>query len=460
MPAIFSKDYALPAGDRPLTHARIAHAGNWISGTASASSTDGSGAYFADAPANSLLFERWKPAALPGKWEIDAGGPVSVDYCAIGAHDLAATGSTLKVEYEGASRTNLFARSQELENAVWVKNGASASAGAVRAPDGSLTADKLVEDTSAGAPHRVYSTLAIAAETDYVLSVYVQAAGRSYGRLRAGTNIGFIEDLTFDLGAGTISGAPAGSAIEALPEGWFRISLPFRTQVGATALSGAGVYIWDTAAGGSGGGDNYAGDGVSGLHVWGFQLEAGTAPSSYIATTTAAVASPWRDLTPWAAITSAAPIFAIFPLRSARRWRIQVSGTTAPAIGFVRFGRALQFEERTRYPGRTPFELARNARVIGARSVTGEPLTRIKLRDGQGLAFSWSFLSEAWVKAELPAFVRALEADLFVIAERPGTHPEDVALCWISGEALPRPAAAGIADLHDFALNAEGYIDD
>jgi hypothetical protein len=90
-------------GDYPLTHARIAHSNNWITGTASASAT--ATGYFADGPNNSLTYERWKPSSSLGSvWQIDAGSNVTVDYCCIGAHTLG---------------TGMSVRAQALIGGVW-----------------------------------------------------------------------------------------------------------------------------------------------------------------------------------------------------------------------------------------------------------------------------------------------------------------------------------------------------
>ena len=97
MAVIFQAGYSLPSGDEPLTHARIAHANNWLSGgTVNASST--ATGYFAEGPTNSLTYEKWKPTA-PGTWEYDHGGSSECDYCVIGAHTLGTASATFKVQY-------------------------------------------------------------------------------------------------------------------------------------------------------------------------------------------------------------------------------------------------------------------------------------------------------------------------------------------------------------------------
>lgn len=102
MGVIFQTSYSLPGGDEPLTHARIAHSGNWLAGgTATASTTDAD--YFANGPLNSLTYEKWKPTALPATWEYDHGSAAAVDYCVIGAHTMGTNGNTLEIQYWNGS---------------------------------------------------------------------------------------------------------------------------------------------------------------------------------------------------------------------------------------------------------------------------------------------------------------------------------------------------------------------
>lgn len=95
------------AGTQPLTHARIAHSGNWLAGgtiTASSTATD----YFSAAPDTSLTYEKWKPSSVPATWEFDNGSAVACDYCCIGAHTMGTDGASFKVQYyDGSSWVDL-----------------------------------------------------------------------------------------------------------------------------------------------------------------------------------------------------------------------------------------------------------------------------------------------------------------------------------------------------------------
>lgn len=102
MTVILESGYSLPGSDEPLTHARIGHAGNWLTGgtiSASTTATD----FFSDGPDNTLTYEKWKPTTTSGTWEYDHGSAAACDYCAVGAHDLGTSGATVKVQYHNGS---------------------------------------------------------------------------------------------------------------------------------------------------------------------------------------------------------------------------------------------------------------------------------------------------------------------------------------------------------------------
>ena len=108
MGLIFQPAYRLPIGDAKLSHARLAHSGNWLSGgTVTASST--AMGYFAGGPDNSLTYEKWQPQSLGATWEYDHGNVAECDYCAIAAHTMGTSGNTLQVQYfDGSAWVDLI----------------------------------------------------------------------------------------------------------------------------------------------------------------------------------------------------------------------------------------------------------------------------------------------------------------------------------------------------------------
>ena len=191
------------------------------------------------------------------------------------------TGESLGLLVE-EQRTNLLLRSEELET-TWTTIRASVSANAIVAPNGSLTADKLVEDSTATNTHFIRQTSSVVSGTTYTLTVFAKAAERTQVNLQLTT--GFPSTThRVDLSTGSTidtAGSPVATSIQPVPDGWYRISI---TQVAnlTTSVSQSNIFI------SVGGTTVYTGDGTSGIYLWGAQLEVGSFPTSYIPTTTAA----------------------------------------------------------------------------------------------------------------------------------------------------------------------------
>ena len=175
--------------------------------------------------------------------------------------------------------TNLFLRSEEFENAgVWIRqNILSISTNVANSPIGTLTADKIIPDTTLN-QHRIFQSSNFLGEG--VLSVYAKADGYnflSFG-FAGGVNGG---SIYFNLSNGTISGTASGftPSIENVGNGWYRCSIYTANLGGGQSLSYLIVVRQSATT------DNYTGDGTSGILVWGAQLVQGTAPKDYFPTT-------------------------------------------------------------------------------------------------------------------------------------------------------------------------------
>ena len=187
---------------------------------------------------------------------------------------------------EGAS-TNLALYSEEFDNAGYTKTRCSITPNDAIAPDGQLTADKLVEDATAANNHQIRELYSVITGTMYTYSIYVNAAERDQIRILL-SDTGFGVNVTYDFtdfAAGTIveSGAGTNSSakIEQISTDWYRVSVTAE----ATATVSANMYVYLLVLGGT----TYDGDGSSGLHIWGVQLEVLPFASSYIQTTSASV---------------------------------------------------------------------------------------------------------------------------------------------------------------------------
>jgi len=186
-------------------------------------------------------------------------------------------------------RTNLLLRSEEFDNAAWTKVSITVTPDAATAPSGLLTADKMVEDSANAGHYLISSATAMTSGTTYVGSVYAKANERTILQLTfQGATHGSSYYANFNLATGAL-GASGGAGIVATitpaGNGWYRCSI----AAPATATASGGLV---TLLGINSGGGRlmvYAGDGTSGLFLWGAQLEAASTPSTYTPTTSAAV---------------------------------------------------------------------------------------------------------------------------------------------------------------------------
>lgn len=180
------------------------------------------------------------------------------------------------------ARTNLLTYSEQFDNAAWTKGNSTITANALTAPDGTLTADKLVENSSLSY-HMLVCNPSVTSGVTYTVSRYFKAGGRSEVFLGFDTiNSAFTYQYgRFNLNTGvatTYLGSPVLSMVNC-GNGWYRCSVTATATATATASISQQLIGTPGAADGS-----YTGDGTSGLYIWGAQFEAGAFATSYIPT--------------------------------------------------------------------------------------------------------------------------------------------------------------------------------
>ena len=190
------------------------------------------------------------------------------------------TGESLGLLIE-ESRTNLVTYSEDFSKGDWVENGASESlASSVTAPDGTTGSVYELIESSATSGHFMYDSVSVSSNTNYTWSVWMKSNTRTYGYITEGNTQA--TTAFFNLSTGTlisISGTGSVSATaQKYPNGWVRCTMTFITGASQTS---ANVQFGPHE---DGSGFSYAGDGSSGIYVWGAQGEQGSFATSYIPT--------------------------------------------------------------------------------------------------------------------------------------------------------------------------------
>ena len=180
---------------------------------------------------------------------------------------------------------NLLTYSEQFDNAAWNKTNASVTPNATVAPDGTATADKLVEGTgntyfyivnsaSGGNQYYTYSLFVKQAETNRHLYFEV---GNAYVAINLSTGTVFVSPATFSTGWSN----PTVNIVS-YPNGWYRCSI---TALADNTVTSVSAKIHTATLTGGAGGIVYTGDGTSGIYIWGAQIERGSVANTYYPTT-------------------------------------------------------------------------------------------------------------------------------------------------------------------------------
>ena len=157
---------------------------------------------------------------------------------------------------------------------TWYNYNSSESVNAAIAPDGTLTADKLIVDV--GVTYGLLrQNFGLPDNIPFCLSVYAKAAEFGNMILSFYNNANTFCGTGVDLTNGTFTSGPfnATRSIESVGNGWYRIAIFFSSGSG-TNTPNIRIVCSNT------------GDGTSGIYLWGAQLEQSSYPTSYIPTTT------------------------------------------------------------------------------------------------------------------------------------------------------------------------------
>jgi len=195
------------------------------------------------------------------------------------------TGESLGLLIE-EQRTNLQVRSEEFDNASWIKLRGTITENKIIAPDGTLTGDHFVCDTTTlGNSYYVYDTSTISSGATTTASCYIKKGSDDYARIVSYDNGANGARQWFNIANGTVASSNtfgtgwsvASASIEDAGNGWYRCIATFNTTGTAFVFQIHPAQPSDL----NGNVTAYVTNGF----IWGAQVEKGSFPTSYIKTT-------------------------------------------------------------------------------------------------------------------------------------------------------------------------------
>jgi hypothetical protein len=191
---------------------------------------------------------------------------------------------------------NMALNSEDMS--LWISVASTVTVNAITAPDGSLTADRIVETTATERHARYLGITLSTANVPHTVSFYVKKDTRRYVHAQfniGGGRYGAIWDLDTGSVSATLSSGGftnTSSTITAVGNGWHRVTLTGTFNgTSSNVLFGTsdradftGTLVAESPS--------FAGSTTEGMYVWGVQVVQSSSALPFVRTTTAAVGTP------------------------------------------------------------------------------------------------------------------------------------------------------------------------
>jgi hypothetical protein len=220
---------------------------------------------------------KYIPTTTAGRWEYENFPYLLTE--GVAASDTSGPSDGLR---KWPGRTNIVVQSSDMST-TWTSNQATPEYLVAIAPDGSKTANRLVDDGLTGDSTVSFqqNLAAISTSTDYVASVWLKKDQLTWAKIGLEAYGTQVIEQYFDLANGVV-GTPGAavndSGMEDDGNGWYRCWLTWTSDV-ADTLGNLLIYCAD-----SDGDNSVTRDGTSSIYVWEGQVETGTYPSPLIRT--------------------------------------------------------------------------------------------------------------------------------------------------------------------------------
>ena len=192
--------------------------------------------------------------------------------------------------------TNLLLQSEDFST-TWVNTESTEASNVETAPNGTLTADKLIPDVGVTSGQFRQDVSKAATATTYTCSVYGKAAefNRLSIRVEHNGSTGNRADVGFSLSDGSVVSAAAAlgtfsgasATATSVGAGWYRFTLSFTSST-ETSIR-VRLFGFDSSL---------PCNGTSGIYLWGAQLEQSSTVGEYIPTTSTINSAPRFDHNP------------------------------------------------------------------------------------------------------------------------------------------------------------------